>query len=330
VVNIRIEDARSLNSYIQAWSECMSHIHWFPEQKLMDWSREEEIEEIQCDFGERDNRFLIANDKDGATIGVLGFLHSGDIGVLRGWEPGVQPDRNDIDVGAALLHECFNILQEKGAERVGCTLKFPSDNPNAASWHIRLFNKCGIGEWRSKGIQLLLDLRIESSSPHLDRDVRIVDRSEFSIEELAELVQGAFTSTEEDRAIHRFDAGVTEPREIRQLLERILDGQYGISPAEAWKFALMEGEPVAFVGSFIPDSKYRPPHGVLGPVGVLPGVRRKGVATALIHEVHQVLRELGCVYSYVGTPETNHGALKMYKKIGFMPVFKVASFRKIF
>ncbi len=308
----------------------MSHIHWFPEKKIMDWNRDEEADEIQRDFGGQNHRFLIATDADGAALGVLGFRCSDQVGVLRGWEPGVRPHDSDMDVGAALLDECFKILQDKGAERVGCTLKFPIDNPDVASWHRRLFNRCGMMEWRSKGVQLLLNLQTESSPPKHHESVSIVDRSKFSIGELAELIHQAFTAREEDRMVHMFDAGVTEPQEIRALVKRIVDGQYGNSPVEAWKVALIDGEPVAFVGSFIPDNKYRPPHGVLGPVGVLPGARRRGMATSLIHEIHQVLRELGCAYSYVGTPEPNQGALRMYQRIGFVPIFKVASFRKTF
>lgn len=296
----------------------------------MDWNRDEEIGEIKRDFDREGNHFLVAHRRNRDAAGVLGFRLQGEVGVIRGWEPGVPPQENDLAIGTSLLDECFRILMDQGVERVGCTLRFPIASPAVAEWHITLFNQCGLKQWGPMGVQLILNLNDSQAYETHPEGVQVVNRSEYSVEEMVDLIHRAFTSKQEDRDTHAFDAGVTEPDAIRQLHERIMDGYYGLSPVEAWKVAVVDGEPVGFVGSFIPENPYRPQHGVLGPVGVLPEYRRQGVSTLLISEVHSVLQEHGCIYSYVGTPETNHGALEMYQRIGFKPVFKVARFRRAF
>lgn len=296
----------------------------------MDWVRDEELDEIQRDFDRDDNYFFIARQRNQNGAGVLGFRLQGEVGVIRGWEPGVIPHENDIAIGTSLLDECFRVLMDQGAERAACTLRYPIASPRVAEWHITLFNQCGLKQWRPMGVQLILNLNDSQSHGSRPEGVQIVNRSEYSMDEMVDLIHRAFTSNQEDYDIHAFDAGVTEPDAIRQLHERIIDGHYGLSPVEAWKVAVIDGEPVGFAGSFIPENPYRPPHGVLGPVGVLPEYRRQGVSTLLISEVHSVLREHGCIYSYVGTPETNFGALEVYQRIGFKPLFKVARFRKVF
>ena len=115
---------------------------------------------------------------------------------------------------------------------------------------------------------------------------------------------------------------------ILEGLLSIKQGKHGLSPPECWKIGLVEGEPAGFAVSFMPKDKYRPSYGVIGLIGVFPEFRRRGIAYALIAEMHKCFRKHGCRYAYVGTPKTNKNAISLYKKVGYKTVFELINFEK--
>jgi len=103
----------------------------------------------------------------------------------------------------------------------------------------------------------------------------------------------------------------------------------GLSPPELWRVAVINHETAGFMIGFIPQkSKYRPLYGMIGKLGVFPECKRKGIAMFLITDAFEVFRRCGCSYSLVGTPKVNHPALKLYCKMGYIPVFEQLDFEK--
>ena len=138
----------------------------------------------------------------------------------------------------------------------------------------------------------------------------------------------AYLSTPEDKAVHEGDPYVSNPDENMRVLRAVKEGGMGFSPSECWKIATLEDEIAGFVVGFMPKSKYRPQHGVIAEIGVFPEFRRRGTAYSLITEMHECFKKHGCHYSYVGTPETNETAIKLYQKAGYKPVFQMINFEK--
>jgi len=54
----------------------------------------------------------------------------------------------------------------------------------------------------------------------------------------------------------------------------------------------------------------------LNEVGVMEGVRRRGVARALVDELKRIGRERGCVSIWVLTDEGNEAAMRLYRSTG--------------
>jgi len=61
---------------------------------------------------------------------------------------------------------------------------------------------------------------------------------------------------------------------------------------------------------------------------VFPEYRRRGVATALIGDALRLFKMHGCRYAYVGTPERNIKAIRLYERLGFGPISRIHFYEK--
>ncbi len=324
-----IEQVESIEKFLKYWTQAMIDTHWFKEHILFHYTRNEMIEEITKEFAELDNLYLVATSKDAKEIfGVLRVKIKENIGTLGRWEPAVPVKFRNTEVDAALIQKAFSWLRANNVLKVKCLLRYPSDKPETGNWHIILYEKCGFKQKGPEGVMLLADLFKTEMFPSKVKNLHLVNRDEVSLEEFVDFTMKAYASTAEDRAIHGFDPNVSRREKNIEVLQAIKRGNFGFSPPECWKVALLEKEVVGFVIGFVPKEKYRPAHGVVASIGVFPEFRRKGIAYALINEIHSCFKKYGCRYSYVGTPKTNHPALRFYEKIGYRPVFELRSFEK--
>jgi ribosomal protein S18 acetylase RimI-like enzyme len=78
----------------------------------------------------------------------------------------------------------------------------------------------------------------------------------------------------------------------------------------------VHGRPAGFVSAvevFHPDKRSEL---FLNEIAIMEGVRRRGVARALIAELKRVGSELGCVSMWVLTDEGNAAAMALYRSTG--------------
>lgn len=326
---ILVERAHSWEAYRKAWMEGMKHLHWFEEQRLFDYNRKEELEDLQRNFGKPDNLFLMARPEGTDRIaGVLRVRLRDGVGVFRGWEPAAPLGERGKGVGEALINEALSLLQNRGIKKAFYMLKYPCDSPETALWHISLYKASGFKQIGPAGVLLIADLTRFRSLPIRTRGFATVGWDNYSLEELTDFVLRAYSSTPEDREIHRWDPQVSNREEILSTLRSAREGKLGSSPPDCRRVALVEGKPAGFIGSFIRKSKYTPHFGVIAPLGVFPEFRRRGIAYSLVMRMHRVLEEHGCDYSLVGTPKTNQRAIRLYRKAGYRPVFEQIHFER--
>jgi len=316
-----VGEARSWEEYLSAWEACMQGVYWFRETHFFDYTREEESRELEKQFKEQGNIFLVASDPQ--PVGVLGICVSGEHGTIRRYEPAVKEEYMDKSVGEALLAEGMRLASLKGVKTLRTTLRFPDHAP--IPWQAALFRDHGFVDGRETGVQLMVDLDPLSPEP-IDMETTACD--EFSLEEVARFVLRAFTGTPEDRAIHEKDHNVTSLGPALETLRAIWDGRYGKTSPRFRRVALMNGEPVGFVISFIPEPGSRVPYGTIGCLGVFPEYRRRGIATKLVNDALRLFKEHGSKYAYVGTPERNIKAIRLYEKLGLKPIFKIHFYKK--
>ena len=297
----------------------MQGVHWFDEDHLFDYTREEETRELEEQFEEEDNIFLVALDPK--PVGVLGIRVNGDQGIMRRYEPAVK--EGHAGVGEALIAEGIRRATLRGVRTLRTTLRFPHDGP--IPWQAKLYQDMGFLDGRERGVQLIADLNLVQPEP---ADIETAALDELPLDEVAGFVLIAFTGTHEDRAVHERDHNVTRFEPALQMLRAIWDGRHGRTPPGFRKVALIDEEPAGFIISFIPEPESRGPYATIGCLGVFPEHRRRGIASALIGDALRLFKAHGCRHAYVGTPERNIKAIRLYEKLGFRPIFKIHIYEK--
>ncbi|MGD8506754.1 MAG: GNAT family N-acetyltransferase [Candidatus Bathyarchaeota archaeon] len=307
----------------------MNHLHWFRENKPFDYNRKEELQELRQNFGKPNSLFLVAKIEGvSKTIGALrvrcGYWRGDRAAVFRGWEPAITLEERNTNAGEALVREALRLLHERNLRKAVYILKYPYGSPETASWHVNLYKRCRFEQKGPEGVILIADI----SQPHNllppIPNLQTVGWDKYTREEIAEFFLRAYASTPEDKETHKWDPLVSN----REKILKWLQSPKMSSPPECHRVALIDGKPAGFIGASIPKWKHQPSVGVLGPLGVFPEHRRKGIAYFLIMEIHRTLEEYGCHHSLVGTPKTNQKGIKLYKKAGYQTVFEQKEFEK--
>jgi ribosomal protein S18 acetylase RimI-like enzyme len=308
----------------------MEHLYWYQENPVFDFNKDEEIDEMRSDFQKPGNLFLVARlHHQDEIVGVLGLRYRDVVGRLRRWEPAVLPQLQNTTVARDLLEQAVEYLISMGVKRIGYLMKYPIDSPYSVAGFGNLFKEVGFESARPDSVDMVAaldDIQCRSDPP---LDVHVETGENYTFEDLASITVKSFTSTPEEREIHGFDKTVTEHIQATALLQRMAEGFYGFSPDEFRKIAVVNGAPAGFIGAFVVESKHKPLTGVLGPLAVLPGFRRRGVAFHLVNEVLHTLKEHGCEYAAVGTPSANSGAITLYEKAGFKLSCRIISLERV-
>jgi ribosomal protein S18 acetylase RimI-like enzyme len=325
---LTIEPTDSWERYKPSWVKCAEHLPWFGTNIPFDYDRREQLGELERDFDE-ENLFLTASTQDGDVVGVLGITLKGEEGQLRAWEPAVLPDYHDRGVGKALLEEGIREAKRRGVEAIRCRLRYPCDAVESASWHLQIYEGFGFEQIAPLGLHLLAELTQQDTgnAPPV-QGLKITGREGLGVEDLVEYMLRAFTSDPEDETYFSWDPLVSTREGARDFFESLLRGERGYSPPELFRIAWIKGDPAGLVGSFVPKWEYRPLYGVIGPVGVFPEYRRRGIAHSLILEVFERLKGRGCEYAFLGTHQNNWAALGLYEGIGFKPSSYLHNFEK--
>jgi len=322
-----VHPAPSWSSYEALWEECMRHVPWRDSGVLFWYDWDVEKENIRDAF-EADNLFLEARSVEtGKPWGVLGVALEGNEGKLGRWEPGVPPERREAGVGEALIQEAIEKARSMGIQKLRATLKYQCDAPDPASWLDTLYRRHGFEQWRPTGLQMIADLtgRVATGEP-LVPGVEFTGRESLRIDDLVNLTLEAFTSEPLDREYFSWDPLTTTEEGARGFYQRLIEGERWESPPEFFRVAWVGGDPAGFAGAFV----IRPEvdRGIIGPVGVLPEYRRRGISEACVLSAMDVLRQYGCRYAFLSTNVDNYRAVPLYEKLGFEAIFHTILFER--
>jgi len=313
---VKIVESEDWPTYRSVWMECMKDYYWYKDNPVFDWNKNEELEEMESDFGKPGNVFLEAHQDD-KIVGVFYFRYRDKNSNLSRWEPAVLNSSNATEIRTALLSHALNYLSQKGVERTRVTIKHPAENPDVAKHLLALYQESGFDRYQPDSVDLVTHLD-DVPSPLTMQDNVSIDPHQCTIpENIGKWCIRAYGSTPEDLEIHGFDKSVTDYDTAVAVFKSIKGGRLGPSPDEFWKVALVNDEPAGFVGGFIKESKHKPLTGILGPLGVFPEYRRLGIGVYLVSELFKSMKAHGCEYSAVGTPSVNLNAIGMYQKAGY-------------
>ena len=135
----------------------MKDYYWYKGNPVFDWNKNEELDDMESDFGKPGNVFLEVHDDD-KIVGVFGFRHRGKQATLRRWEPATLKPTTDLRLHKALLTYALDYLEKKGVERVGVLVKHPAENAKVANHLIELFHHYGMDRYRPDSVDLVTKL----------------------------------------------------------------------------------------------------------------------------------------------------------------------------
>ncbi len=326
-MEFHIERALDWDEYRTAWSELMKDYYWYKQDPVFDWNKHEELREMQETFSSPDYGYYYAKTRGGSkVVGVLGVSSNNADMTIRRWEPTVADQGRDRDVADSLLEYITRKAEETGKSALNATVKYPVGT-ECADWLLSLYQRHGFSVLLQPQAGLLMKLPSRPFALPLVMDVSITNCDGLSDAEIARLVVACFTSTAEDQRIHRGHTSVTDYPTALQAIKRLGSKEF-VHSSDQWQVAIADGQPIAVVGSLISPSHTSPQVGVLGPVGILPAYRRKGITSLLVLSVLNALLEVGCEFAAVGTPEHNYPALKMYEHLGFRDRERLIHLRK--
>ena len=287
---MKIIESTDWSVYKSAWNECMKDYYWYKEDPVFDWHKEEELDDMETDFGKPGKVFLEARE-DGKIAGVFGFRYRGKEASMRRWEPVVLENTGDIAIHNELLVHALDYLSEKGVERTTVTIKYRVGNLDAASHLFELYQESGFSRYQPDSVDLVTHLDDIPIPPSIQDNISIDSHQGTIPENIGEFCVRAYGSAPEDLEIHGFDKSVTDYNTAVAVFKSIIDGRLGHSPDDFWKVALVDGEPAGFIGGFIKESKHKPVTGILGPLGVFPEYIYVSTIQELLprHLLHKIL-----------------------------------------
>ena len=313
---MKIVESKNWSTYRSAWEECMRNFYWYKDSPVFDWNKFEELNEMEREFTNPERVFLEAH-QEGETVGICGLRYRGKEAVLRRWEPAAIEIANKRETEQALLRYGLNYLSKRGVDRVKILVKYPFHDRSVANNLLEIYRNAGFERYEPDGVDLIMKLDDAPEAIRGRVNMTIDPHLGMDSENIAKYIIRAYASTSEDKEIHGHDASVSDYNTALASFDSIRRGRLGPSPSEFWKVALIDNKPVGFIGAFIRESDFKPPTGILGPLGVFPEYRRLGIGLYLISELFKSLKDYGCEYTAVGTPAANKNAIVMYEKAGY-------------
>ena len=274
------------------------------------------VEEIARDIEEismsTSFQVLIAIDDQEAIVGWMQYYTGFPLMTfINGLYP-VVDERDDSErIALALIEASKKDIIESGQSRLEIELVFLSDEHRAHSQkYIEWYRKCGF-QFAAEEMHMKSDLRaIELPQLDLPNGYVIRKFSEVSYENLEssgrrtleDSKEGLFLSmshAEQDITLkYFFDKSKPYIEDASVILEQ-------------------GGEVTGFVITRFNDDD----EPEIGPVGLVPEARGKGLASYLLVRVLKSLKEKGSTSVYLDTTITNLPAQKLYRKYGFNDVY---------
>jgi len=255
-------------------------------------------------------QIIAASDENGKLIGWIYYYTAFRLMTfISGFYPVVDKQREEIAM--ALIEASKKETIERGDTRLEIELVFPTENHRSYSQKIiEWYRKCGF-ELAAEEVHMKSDLST-IELPGINQPEGYVVRmfSEVSYEMLEDIgfrtlknsKEGLFLSMSHDEQKvtleYFFDKSKPFIEDASLILER-------------------ESEIVGFIITRLNDDG----EPEIGPVGLVPEARGKGLASYLLVRVLENLKGCGETSVYLDTTITNHPAQKLYRKYGFQDVY---------
>jgi len=274
------------------------------------------VEEIARDIEEismsTSFQVLIAIDDQEAIVGWMQYYTGFPLMTfINGLYPVVDEKDDSERIALALIEASKKDIIESGQSRLEIELVFPSDEHRAHSQkYIEWYRKCGF-QFAAEEVHMKSDLStIELPQLDLPNGYVIRKFSEVSYEKLES--SGRRTLEDSKEGLFLSMGHAEQDVTLKYFFNR---SKPYIEDASV---ILEQGDEVTgfVITRFNDDDEPE-----IGPVGLVPEARGKGLASYLLVRVLKSLKEKGSTSVYLDTTITNLPAQKLYRKYGFNDVY---------
>ena len=258
-----------------------------------------------------DFQILIAINENEEIVGWIYYYVAFPLMTfISGFFPIVDQTREAEAIALSLIEVSKKKLVELGHTRLELELEFPSNAHRALSKvYIDWYGKCGF-QFAAEEVHMMCNLdKIEFPEVNLPNGFILEKFSDVNYEQI---VSSGFLTFENSADDLFLSSSHTEKKVT-------LEHYFDISDAfiEDASFILMrDDEIIGFVITRIRDGEVR-----IGPIGVVPDVRRKGLANYLLVHVLKNLRNNGVKDVGIDMSINNHPAKGLYKRYGFKETY---------
>ncbi|MHA1964668.1 MAG: GNAT family N-acetyltransferase [Candidatus Thorarchaeota archaeon] len=259
-----------------------------------------------------DFQLLTATDEKGNLVGwTYYYVAFRLMDFISGFLPLVSVNNDSEKIALSLIEAAKRDTVERGQSRLEIELVFPDDTHRAHSEKlVDWYRKCGF-EFAAEEVHMKSDLSaIEFPEIALPQGYKLRSFSEVSYDTLEDPGFQTLRNSKEGLFLSMSDA------EQKVTLEYFFDKS---RPYIEDTSLILERDGVimGFVITRLNDDD----EPEIGPVGLVPKARGKGLASYLLVHVLERLKESGSTNVYLDTTITNLPAQKLYRKYGFEDVY---------
>ncbi|MFW9925801.1 MAG: GNAT family N-acetyltransferase [Candidatus Thorarchaeota archaeon] len=257
-------------------------------------------------------QILTASDENGKLCGWIYYYVAFPLMTfISGFYPVVAETPNSEKIALELIEASKRYFLKHGHSRLEIELVFPTEDYRAhSSQLVEWYRKCGF-QFAAEEIHMKSDLsQIELPQLNVPKGYVLKKFSEVSYERLEDPSFRTLKNSKEGLFLSMSDS------------EQKVTLQYFFDKAkphieDASLILESEGEVIGFVITRYNDDN----EPEIGPVGLVPEARGKGLATYLLVRVLESLKDSGSTSVYLDTTITNLPAQKLYRKYGFEDVY---------
>ncbi len=273
-------------------------------------SFEETVASIEKLSANKDFQILIAQDEQGAIVGwTYDYIAFPLMTFISGFFPLVDPTREPAEIALAIIEAEKRKIGEYGDTRLEIELVFPTKTHRDFSEpFVGWYQKCGF-KFAAEEAHMKTDLKT-TELPELDlpRNCTLRRFSEFSFEQLEVPGFQVFENSSDDLFLS------SSRDEQRVTLEHFFDKSKPL--IEEASLVLEEaGKITGFV-----ITKKEGEEVEIGPIGVIPEARGKGLGSYLLVTALRKIKESGISTVSLDMSIANHPARRLYQRYGFKEV----------
>ena len=236
-----------------------------------------------------------------------GFLK---MAFIDNWNPYVNPVGHTDDIARTLIEKAKEYIQDLGMDRLEIELADVDANPDSLTLYSRWYENAGF-QWAAEEMVMGSDIRkIEIQKTPLPPSYELVPidamnndiMKEPFFESFSNSLDTLFLSMTPEQQLISFDHWFNRTRPM------IEGASYAL---------LFENQCIGFVIARVENAVAE-----IGPIGIVPSHRRKGLSVSLLSNCLYELKRQGTNIARLYVSVNNEPAIKLYKKFGFVPMKK--------